>query len=588
MPRFRRPRNPNTTFKLVAAVFILIFYLLWTFLHSASPDSAKPNPKLRPQIQHEPWRQATHSLADAPKAERVRDAMRFIHKNYRERAWGADDILPVSGAASQNGYGWAGFIVESASTLALMGLWDELAESVDFITTKIDFARSNKLVDLHEATTRYLSGLLSLVDLSNAGLVPENIVSQAQKDSLLRQALVLAQKLEPAYDTPTGMPWPLLDFSANTGHLDPSAPQYEHPAISPSHTATLLENRVLTRLTNDPTYLSNATRAWSHLVWSAYETALPGLPDGLIDIVTGAPIGRGKGWDHAYHSALLKASIFSPGDGPDRYAPIYLTRWHEAAQSVRHALVSRNAPAAEDGYAGAHLFLGRKSDTAYVNEMASGTACAAPGTLLLGARYLAATTATSSNSDADEKGASLAPLALALLEGCHHILSFSAVPGLAPGQWRWIPSPGTWMSRNASFVPEGTEEWGQVSRAGGWVPQESGDGVRALRIGDAGGYVQSLFYAWRVTGQMRYRRWAWEVFEALEERCRAEFGFAGVEIGAGGAGIGAGKAEWIDEAEGSAVREILMWLWLTFSHVKLARLEDWVFSSGGHPFRLGS
>ncbi|KAJ9635986.1 Mannosyl-oligosaccharide alpha-1,2-mannosidase 1B [Coniosporium tulheliwenetii] len=412
MPHFRRPRNPNTTFKLVAAVFVLTFYLLWSFFHPASSGSAPTKSKsLRPQIQREEWRHVTHSLADASKAERVRDVMRFTYKNYKERAWGADDILPVSGAASHSGNGWAGFIVDSAPTLVLVGLWDELAESVDFIISNIDFTRTDKLVDPFEATTRYLGGLLSLIDLSNAGLIPEAIISQAQKDGLLRQALVLAQKLAPAYDTPTGMPWPLINFSTATGHSDPSVPPYSHPTVRTGHTATILENRALSHLTSDPVYLHNATRAWSHFVWSPYETDLTGLPDGPVDIVTGAPVGREKGWDAAYHSALLKASMMLEGGIKDRYAPIYLSRWHTAAQSLRHALVSRNAPAAEDGYAGAHLFLGRKSDTAYINEMVPATACAAPGTLLLGAQYLASfpPTSTQGHSDADEKGTSLTP-----------------------------------------------------------------------------------------------------------------------------------------------------------------------------------
>jgi len=41
-------------------------------------------------------------------------------------------------------------------------------------------------------------------------------------------------------------------------------------------------------------------------------------------------------------------------------------------------------------------------------------------------------------------------------------------------------------------------------------------------------YVESLFYAWRVTGEARYREWAWEAFENMEKWCKTEWGFAGL------------------------------------------------------------
>jgi len=41
--------------------------------------------------------------------------------------------------------------------------------------------------------------------------------------------------------------------------------------------------------------------------------------------------------------------------------------------------------------------------------------------------------------------------------------------------------------------------------------------------------VESYFYMYRLTRDEKYREWAWDVVEALEKHCRAEFGYAGLK-----------------------------------------------------------
>jgi hypothetical protein len=36
--------------------------------------------------------------------------------------------------------------------------------------------------------------------------------------------------------------------------------------------------------------------------------------------------------------------------------------------------------------------------------------------------------------------------------------------------------------------------------------------------------VESLFLAWRLTGNEKYRNWAWQIFQAIELHCRVETG----------------------------------------------------------------
>ena len=117
----------------------------------------------------------------AGKAEEVRDAMRYTFQKYRENAWGADDIRPVTGGNYSSRNAWGAFIVDSASTLAIMELWEELKLSVDFIT-KIDFSSAKDLVDPFETTIRYLGGLVSMVELSDVGFIPEHVLSREARE----------------------------------------------------------------------------------------------------------------------------------------------------------------------------------------------------------------------------------------------------------------------------------------------------------------------------------------------------------------------------------------------------------------------
>lgn len=42
--------------------------------------------------------------------------------------------------------------------------------------------------------------------------------------------------------------------------------------------------------------------------------------------------------------------------------------------------------------------------------------------------------------------------------------------------------------------------------------------------------VESLFYMWRFTGDVRYQQWAWRIFLAFEKYSKVESGYAGLEV----------------------------------------------------------
>lgn len=565
MPGFRRwgksafERNPESSFKLLAVFLVVTFYLIIKEFQHPTVRIPFYTP-VGAHIQHRKWNGT--GKAHEWRAETVRDAMKYTFRKYRENAWGCDDILPVSGGNSSSRNGWGAFIVDSASTLALMGLWDELSHSIEHILG-IDFDVATDLVDPFETTIRYLGGLLSIVDLYDAGIIPQDVLHEEARDLILEHAMTLAEKLAPAYDTPTGMPWPRVDFDTEQGEPsptfvfsdDPNKREYDHPVIGPARTgSSILENRVLTRLTGDPIYVKNSTLAWAPLVWSKWKTPWSGMVDAPIDIMTGAPVARSRHWDgghDSYYEYLLKITILSPPTDP--YIPVYKKRFLDAASSLRKHLSSRSAPARE--HAMQHLFIGRQDDEQFHNQQGH-LACFAPGTILL---------ASSFYSDAN-----LRAFGQSLLEGCRHVYT-STPTKIGPEVWSWTPK---FSYDQPFFAPESDRQKQEAQWSGFWSidPQYKGRPE----------YVESLFYAWRITGEQRYRDWAWEAFDSMEKYCKAPYGYAQL------ADVyrTKGRHLWVDMQESFWAAETLKYLWLTFTDVDTFSLDNWVFSTEGHPFRM--
>jgi mannosyl-oligosaccharide alpha-1,2-mannosidase len=133
----------------------------------------------------------------------VRAEMAWAWRNYVERAFGHDQIKPVSGGAEEfffpNGPGLGLSMVEALDTLYLMGLDAELEEAVTWITRNLRFDIDDH-IQVFETNIRMVGGLLS-------GWM-------ATKDKrLLDLAHDLGNRLLPAFTkSPTGMPYRFVNL----------------------------------------------------------------------------------------------------------------------------------------------------------------------------------------------------------------------------------------------------------------------------------------------------------------------------------------------------------------------------------------
>uniref|UniRef100_H3B7W3 alpha-1,2-Mannosidase n=1 Tax=Latimeria chalumnae TaxID=7897 RepID=H3B7W3_LATCH len=89
--------------------------------------------------------------------------------------------------------------------------------------------------------------------------------------------------------------------------------------------------------------------------------------------------------------------------------------------------------------------------------------------------------------------------------------------------------------------------------------------------------VESYMYMWRLTHNPKYRQWAWEVVQALEQHCRVETGFSGIRD------VYTTVPTYDNMQQSFFLAETLKYLFILFSEDDLLSLEEWVFNTEAHP-----
>jgi mannosyl-oligosaccharide alpha-1,2-mannosidase len=198
-------------------------------------------------------------------AEDVKTEMAWSWDLYRTNAWGKDEIKPVSGTFSSfplKNHHLGLSLVEALDTLWVMGLDTQFQDGVEWVKANFDCDVDGE-VSVFETSIRLVGGLLS------AHLASGDAV-------LLAKARDLANRLLPAFATPTGMPYRFVNLK--TGAV-------REPTTSPADIATYLpEWGTLSQLTGDPRYAATARRAMKAIFERRSKI---GLVATQIDVVTG-------------------------------------------------------------------------------------------------------------------------------------------------------------------------------------------------------------------------------------------------------------------------------------------------------------
>lgn len=96
-----------------------------------------------------------------------------------------------------------------------------------------------------------------------------------------------------------------------------------------------------------------------------------------------------------------------------------------------------------------------------------------------------------------------------------------------------------------------------------------------------GEFMESLFYAYRMTGDVIYQDRAWQAFQHITAATEAKFGYTAIQdvMTMGG--------PVLDDEETFWLAETLKYLFLIFDDPERLSLDDWVFNTEAHPLRRG-
>ncbi|KAJ3361165.1 ER degradation-enhancing alpha-mannosidase-like protein 1 [Allomyces javanicus] len=244
----------------------------------------------QPNLDEGPYRDPkTRALNRTAVQNLVRSMFRKGWNGYLRHGFPHDDLkaLSCSGRKSQGEYYLT--LIDSADTLAMMGLMEPFAKTIRLITTVLPNFDLNVNVSLFETNIRILGGLVSSHLIATEQL-------PTYRGELLPLARDLGNRFLPAFNTRTGIPY-------GTVNLRHGVPPAETPIVCTACAGSLLlEMGTLSHLTGDSRYYNAAKRAlvevWnrrSHLdllgnhidsqtgVWTATTSGIAGAIDSLYE-----------------------------------------------------------------------------------------------------------------------------------------------------------------------------------------------------------------------------------------------------------------------------------------------------------------
>ncbi|KAM0428542.1 hypothetical protein ACHAPT_006902 [Fusarium lateritium] len=473
------------------------------------------------------------SFSNDARRDAVRDEFLRGWSAYKEHAWMRDELMPVSAKWKDSFGGWAATLVDSLDTLWIMGLHEEFDEAATAAATLNWGERRDGAIDLFKMTTRHLGGLLGAYELSG-------------QHALLKKATELGEMLYIAFDTPNRIPSLWLDFNEAengtqiAGNHDPSAA----PA------SLVMEFTRLSQLTGDSKFYDAADRVTQFLHKVQNSTKLPGMWPIYLDFehqaVEDNTFTLGALADSMYEYLIKMHALLG---GLDRnYERMYRTSMNVVANKL---LYRPRVPNQDD-----ILFLGEIHVDGNVNFVAETQhlTCFAGGMFALGGKLLG-------NKEHVAIGEKLS-------RGCGWAYK-SFATGIMPEVFALETCPSL---EACDYDEEAWEPEGEPIPPGFKHVRDP----RYLLRPEA---VESIFVMYRITGDKKWQDMAWEMFQAIKRFTTTKHGNAAIED------IISVETAQTDSMETFWLAETLKYFYLIFSPPDVVSLDEFVLTTGAHPFR---
>ena len=172
--------------------------------------------------------------------EEVREMFQHSYNSYLEHAYPYDELRPLSCDGVDTWGSYSLTLIDALDTLAVMGNYSEFSRVYSILAQRTNFD-VNINVSVFETNIRIVGGLISAHLLSRAAGV--ETAEWPCQGPLLSLAEDVVQRLLPAFNTPTGMPY-------GTVNLRHGVPEGETPITCTAGVGTfIVEFGSLSRLT---------------------------------------------------------------------------------------------------------------------------------------------------------------------------------------------------------------------------------------------------------------------------------------------------------------------------------------------------
>ncbi|CAH2251956.1 mannosyl-oligosaccharide 1,2-alpha-mannosidase IA [Pelobates cultripes] len=338
-----------------------------------------------------------------------------------------------------------------------------------------------------------------------------------------RKVVELGEKLLPAFNTPTGIPWALLNIKSGIGRNWPWASGGS--SILAEFGTLHLEFTHLTEVSGNPIFaekVMNIRKVLNRL----------DKPQGLYPNYLNPSSGQ-WGQNHvsvgglgdSFYEYLLKAWLMSSKTDEEAKKMYY-----DAVQAIETHLIRKSS-----------------SGLTYIAEWKGGLlehkmghlTCFAGGMFALGA-----------DSAPEDKTGHHMELAAEIARTCHE----------------------SYDRTTTKLGPEAFRFDGGVEA----IATRQNEKYYILRPE----VIETYLYMWRFTHDPKYRQWGWEAVQALEKNCRVEAGYSGVRD------VYAAYPSHDDVQQSFFLAETLKYLYLLFSDDDLLPLEHWIFNTEAHPLPI--
>lgn len=591
-------RHKQRIFRYVLALLAAIFTLRISFLLSWSEEQL--------QVQHAFEVNTPAALPQIDRREAVKREFLHAWYGYKDHAWMADSLLPLTGGRQEKFCGWSATLVDSLDTLWIMGLHDEFREAVEAVVS-IDFTEVSKgiasddsqllyqglpahrvpkpsscTLNLFESTIRYLGGMLSAYDLSG-------------DNRLKTKAVELGEMLHKAWRTQNGLPCSYCDpVRMVSGDLLEASIDVPLADIGSFY----LELARLFQITGDGSYLDTLNTMTEVFYRAQNGSGISGLWPERVDAAAWSPsLDSFKTNQHAYSLGALSDSAYEylvkGHQMLGGVASVYADMWDLASKAIQKYMLFHASIPAHSG--SDILFSGivyKEDNDTYLEPRTQHLACFAGGMFAMSSRLF--------NRPEDLQ------IGEALAEGC--VWAYETGPlGLMPETFSLVPCPD--IDEQCDF---NQTLWNKIRGKFDEVPDICGGDINCgLSIGFPEGYlasidtkyllrpeaIESVFVMYRITGDEKWRNKGWRMFESIIKHTRTAYGHAslttvmqlkGQTRFVKGKEVIVKAAEQRDEMESFWLAETLKYFYLLFSETDLISLDKWVLNTEAHPLRLES